>query len=59
MRLAAGVRSVGVVAGQLAADPSPVWAISLEQLAGSTDSAIHDPLRWLYAAGVRAAASAP
>jgi glycerate kinase len=57
--LAEGVRSVGVVAGQLAADPSPAWAISLSELAGSPAAAMGDPLHWLVEAGVRAAASAP
>ena len=53
-----GVR-VAVIAGQLAVPPlgsdgSPLVAVSLADLAGSVDSALEDPKRWLRAAGVAA-----
>lgn len=51
---------VGIVAGQLAATPvardgSPLWSTSLVDLAGSVEAALSDPVRWLRAAGSRAA----
>ncbi|MFI7214235.1 glycerate kinase [Micromonospora maritima] len=55
---AAGDVPVGVVAGQLgAAPPGPVAAaLSLVELAGSVESALADPRRWLRDAGGRLAA---
>ncbi len=49
----AGVR-VAVIAGQLGADPG-VWAVSLSELAGSTEEGLAEPARWLREAGARAA----
>jgi glycerate kinase len=54
---------VAIIAGQLAqiplgSDGRPLRVTSLEDLAGSTDAAMADPVRWLRAAGA-AAASAP
>jgi glycerate 2-kinase len=51
-----------VIAGQLAGEPltparRPVWALSLAELAGSTDAALAEPARWLRDAGAAAAAS--
>ena len=46
--------STGVIAGQLR-ERSGGWQISLAELAGSVDSAIDDPEKWLRVAGVRAA----
>jgi glycerate kinase len=34
-----------------------VWALSLAELAGSTDAALAEPARWLRDAGAAAAAS--
>jgi glycerate kinase len=47
--------SAAVIAGQLA-DPPPVWAASLVDLAGSVSEALAHPEMWLRAAGERAAA---
>ncbi|MES2093913.1 MAG: glycerate kinase [Actinomycetota bacterium] len=54
-----GVR-VAVIAGQLAVPPlaldgSPLWATGLAGIAGSAESAMADPARWLRAAGAAAA----
>jgi glycerate kinase len=48
-----GVRAA-VIAGQLSAEPG-VWAASLSDLAGSPETAIREPERWLVEAGARAA----
>lgn len=50
-----------VVAGTISAEPvlpdgRPVAAVALDGLAPSVDAALGDPLRWLEAAGARAAA---
>jgi glycerate kinase len=46
----------GIIAGSFAAAvPDGVWATSLVGLAGSVDSAVNDPARWLRAAGIAAA----
>ncbi len=46
----------GVIAGAFdTAVPDGVWSASLVDLAGSRESAIDDPARWLYAAGIAAA----
>jgi glycerate kinase len=44
----------GVIAGQFATDPG-VWSASLSTLAGSTESAMAEPERWLREAGAMAA----
>ncbi|MEO7720461.1 MAG: glycerate kinase [Pseudolysinimonas sp.] len=50
--------SRGIVVGNLAdTPPSDVWAASLVELAGSLETALDDPARWLYAAGIAAAQS--
>ena len=51
----AGVR-VGVIAGAVEID-SDVWTASLTDLAGSREAAMHDPIRWLTAAGAEAASA--
>lgn len=52
-----GPRTV-IVAGQLATNPPPgVVAVSLAELAGSLDTAIAEPARWLRAAGAEVASS--
>jgi glycerate kinase len=53
---------VGVIAGQVTAQPAtragaPIWSSALVDLAGSVESAIAEPERWLHEAG-RAAAGA-
>jgi len=48
---------VAIIAGQLAA-AAPGWAASLVELAGSVDAAMGDPVRWLRAAGAKAAREA-
>lgn len=48
----------GVIAAQLALDPK-VWAVSLTDLAGSTEAAIKDPAVWLRAAAAKAARELP
>ncbi len=48
---------VGVVAGQLAADPGTAWSGSLVDLAGSVPRAMAEPERWLRAAGAAAASA--
>ncbi len=55
LRLASrtGIRAA-VVAGQLGSDPG-VWCLSLSDLAGSPETAIREPERWLVEAGARAA----
>ncbi len=45
---------VAVVAGAIDIDPG-VWATSLTELAGSSEAALGDPVRWLREAGARAA----
>lgn len=49
--------AVALVAGQLGASPPPrvTSALSLVDLAGSTDAALTEPTRWLEAAGARLA----
>lgn len=44
-----------IIAGQLASRIDGVAAIGLSELAGSTDAALADPVRWLRRAGARAA----
>lgn len=50
---AAGV-TAAVIAGQVTG-ATAVWAASLVDLAGSVEAAMHDPVRWLRAAGAAAA----
>ena len=46
----------GIIAGTVdLAVPEGVWSASLVELAGSSDAAIDDPARWLFAAGITAA----
>ena len=52
----AGTR-VGIVAGQVDVEPD-LWTASLSALAGSSDSAMTEPERWLKQAGALAAAQA-
>jgi glycerate 2-kinase len=51
----AGTTTVGIVAGAIAIAPETAWSTSLEQLAGSQESAMADPELWLRAAGALAA----
>jgi glycerate kinase len=44
-----------VIAGQVATSPPNATALSLTEIAGSTTDAMASPLRWLEAAGARAA----
>jgi len=51
---------VVVIAGRVDADPvlpdgRAVASVDLTALAGSTEAALAEPLRWLHAAGARAA----
>ena len=47
-----------IIAGDFAVPPpSGVWSAALVQLAGSLEAALDDPSRWLYAAGIAAAAA--
>ena len=46
--------TAGVIAGELAVAPT-VWSRSLTALAGSRESALAEPARWLAAAGAEAA----
>ncbi|HEY0261121.1 MAG TPA: glycerate kinase [Lacisediminihabitans sp.] len=62
----AGDRHVrlGLVAGQIAARPvapdgTEPWSVALSDLAGSVDSAVGEPARWLFEAGRRAARELP
>jgi glycerate kinase len=56
----AGDARVGVVAGAVTAQPTspdgrPLWSQALVDLAGSTDSAMAEPARWLRLCGAAAA----
>jgi glycerate kinase len=53
-RAAAHRVTAGVIAGQVSV-PTGVWTASLEELAGSIDAALDDPVRWLRLAGAEAA----
>ncbi len=57
---AEGSAVIGVIAGVVAARPtapgrSGIWSAELVDLAGSTEAAMADPIRWLRVAGAHAA----